>query len=77
MPSWFPIKGAPRDGRLIVAVCEGSHPETGAPYWPAVVQWREGGWAEMGEDPCPEDEWPLSHWMPLPPNPAERPTRKI
>ena len=71
---WQSIETAPRDGTWILGVMEGTHPRTGVPFYPAVVHYIEDiGWSEKESE---EDEtcWHLTHWMPLPPPPANDPT---
>lgn len=61
MSEWKPFETVPRDGTPVMITCGGA-------WWPAVVAWDEKMGAWMGADgrPKTEDNWPLTHWMPLP-----------
>jgi len=72
---WQPIETAPKDGTRILLVC--------APHVPAVGAWcedrkcwdyleagdfaNEGAWQDHLYASC---DWPVTHWMHLPPPPA-------
>ena len=68
---WQPIETAPKDGTWILVIIAGEHPD-GYPYIPACAQWRDGGWFETN-DTEPAEDWPLTHWMPLPAPPKVSP----
>lgn len=74
-PAWQPIETAPRDGTALLLWEEASiHPFVG---W-----WAMGGWHVSHEHVDAEGGWdgavvvdrlimPITHWMPLPPDPGE------
>lgn len=74
-PAWQPIETAPKDGTALLLWEEASiHPFVG---W-----WAMGGWKVSHEHVDAEGGWdgavvvdrlqlPITHWMPLPPDPGE------
>ena len=60
-----PFDTVPRDGTVVMITC-------GGPCWPAVVVWDEEkkAWRNGDGHFDSEDNWPLSHWMPLPEPPT-------
>ena len=63
--AWQPIKTAPKDGSWII-VCV---VENGTAYRPSVGIWDFE--REAWSDGLNCGEWPVTHWMPLPPPPQE------
>lgn len=73
---WQPIKTAPRDGSFFLAVSAGVDKRTGRPWQPGIVAINADG--DYVPDDFHEDyftvcanEWPVTHWMPLPAPPKE------
>ncbi len=68
-PGWQHIETAPKDGTWILVTCGGQKV-------PAVVFWSSDFdvWIENEEAPASwahPEEWPLTHWMPLPTPPTK------
>jgi hypothetical protein len=70
---WLPIDSAPKDGSILVIV---------RGWEPAVAWWDHDlgrfiyceTCADHGEFVnCEGNDWPLTHWMPLPPPPETKP----
>lgn len=73
---WQPIETAPRDGSWFLAVSAGVDKRTGRPWQPGIVAINADG--DYVPDDFHEDyftvcanEWPVTHWMPLPAPPKE------
>ncbi len=63
--TWQPIETAPRDGTQILA-CLWAYGQPGGERRYEVVSWECDGWASEAYP-----IYPPTHWMPLPPSPAE------
>lgn len=62
---WQPIETAPKDGTWVLGVVSGIH-HNGEHYIPAVVHWDNGLWTENETAGSDDEDWHLTHWMPLP-----------
>jgi hypothetical protein len=77
---WQPIETAPKDGRQVLLFSPGSIPEVVVGKWetyegdPGEAWWAyaETALSDLFGEVDPEP----SHWMPLPPPPANRPEEK-
>lgn len=76
---WRPIATAPKDGTSILALVPGTHPVTGKSFIPDVAYWDQG-WVTCETCDVSGDDSDMAYaprfWMPLPPAPADTPTRK-
>jgi hypothetical protein len=59
---WQPIETAPKDGTWVAVVVDDCRPD--------VARYDQGRWETIADaldwQKYGHDEWPLTHWMPLP-----------
>jgi len=70
---WRPIEEAPKDGMSILAIVAGTHPQTGEPFVPEVVEWDEGDscwWNCMWGYDNAHSTYNPTHWRHLPAAPT-------
>lgn len=65
MNAWKDISTAPKDGTPILVCVSGC--------WPDTVAWnaKQEAWEEGDGSFSTLDDWPLTHWMPLPEPPEK------
>lgn len=62
MSAWQPISTAPKDGTPLLIWTEGAHL--------IHLFWKNDHWEWLGGGRCPDGQYHMTHWMPLPEPPA-------
>lgn len=69
--NWKPIETAPTDDTWIIVIAV--EPNIAAENIPAIARFSDGKWRTVDDPQGQYVSWPLTHWMPLPSSPTNKP----